>query len=603
MTGRSSTSKWSVGCHAHGFAWACFGRQADSHAHAKPWAWHPFNLSGRTTEVRPERRCPSFQTVATRFGIARRFLSASLLVIAGFIASSDQAARVVRAQEPKVPTAQGPPNQDVLKFAGGGVYYVARNLIARRDRLIAQLQSLRSKVDEADITGDEALNRLATLKRDLESLQKRLDENKMLVTPFKMSIQTETVTFDLGSEKLVVITADDVRVESWAGPGVKCFLEKTVFTAGDESAEPQLKALEVVHQRGHFPQIVGRMSSEAEADERKFFDSPIGRKLNEAQRASRKSLVDEISGNYAIYRDFQGKEIDSIRIKGTEYDQNRSILFRTTSDDGTGTLGSTRQRHVKLTVFLPACKSVALRGCLVGLHVQGLKTALAVTNADSRDRDYDGRFEIANHVGPVRVEHVPIQKIDHVQGDVRLLLTEEFSNTGTTNQGNWRLMFAPAPNELDCTNIIGGLSAWCGRMNLKLAGISGPIDVRNEFGDTVLTVDPSTTIAAHRVVSEAGRIDAIVPLGLVDRLPLFAATSHGKVETNADDKVLAERLFGTSGRKPGDFRNWRAFASKSLAGSQFENFGRVALALAGESRPPGLDLISRDGTVAVKVAK
>src|SRR5262249_40577538 len=27
----------SIGCHAHGFAWAWL-----QHAHAKPWAWHPF---------------------------------------------------------------------------------------------------------------------------------------------------------------------------------------------------------------------------------------------------------------------------------------------------------------------------------------------------------------------------------------------------------------------------------------------------------------------------------------------------------------------------------------------------------------------------------
>ena len=33
------------GCHAHGFAWACLGTQLDSHAHAKPWAWHPTRIS------------------------------------------------------------------------------------------------------------------------------------------------------------------------------------------------------------------------------------------------------------------------------------------------------------------------------------------------------------------------------------------------------------------------------------------------------------------------------------------------------------------------------------------------------------------------------
>jgi hypothetical protein len=529
-----------------------------------------------------------------------------LLITAGFLAGSDPVDRVVRAEEPKVPTAQAPPNQDVHYFAVGGVYYVAKDLKQRRDRLIEQMQSLKNQVDESDISGDEALHRLKNLDLDLDSLQKRLDETKMFVTPFKTSTQTDTVTFELGPEKLVVITADDLRVESWAGPGVKCFLEKTVFTAGKEPAEPQLKALEVVHQRGRFPQIVGRTAAEIEADERKFLDSPDGRKLNAAQRVSRNTLVHQISDSYAVYRDFQGKEIDSIQIRGTEYDQNRSISFGTKSDNGGGTLGSTRQRHVKLTVFLPACRSVALRGCLVGLLVQNLKTALVITNADSRDRDYEGRFELTNHVGSVRVEHVPLQKIDQVQGDVRLLLTEEFSNTGTASRGDWRVTYAPAPSALACTNITGSFTAWCGRMKLKLAGLAGQIDVRNEFGDTELKLDRSISKHAHRVVSQAGRIDALVPRALLDRIPLFAATSHGKVETNVDRDVLDELNFGTPGPEPGVIRNWREFVSKSETGSfekQFATIVRMGLALAGEDRSPGLDLISRGGIVAVKIEK
>jgi hypothetical protein len=38
---RSSVRKWSIGCHAHGFAWACKSAWRPKHAHAKPWAWHP----------------------------------------------------------------------------------------------------------------------------------------------------------------------------------------------------------------------------------------------------------------------------------------------------------------------------------------------------------------------------------------------------------------------------------------------------------------------------------------------------------------------------------------------------------------------------------
>jgi hypothetical protein len=313
----------------------------------------------------------------------QRVLPLCLLITAGFLAGSDPVDRVVRAEEPKVPTAQAPPNQDVHYFAVGGVYYVAKDLKQRRDRLIEQMQSLKNQVDESDISGDEALHRLKNLDLDLDSLQKRLDETKMFVTPFKTSTQTDTVTFELGPEKLVVITADDLRVESWAGPGVKCFLEKTVFTAGKEPAEPQLKALEVVHQRGRFPQIVGRTAAEIEADERKFLDSPDGRKLNAAQRVSRNTLVHQISDSYAVYRDFQGKEIDSIQIRGTEYDQNRSISFGTKSDNGGGHPGqhSAKTRQVDgVSAGLPVSRLARLPG------------GVARPELEDCARDYECRF-------------------------------------------------------------------------------------------------------------------------------------------------------------------------------------------------------------------
>jgi hypothetical protein len=535
-----------------------------------------------------------------------RFLRLFLFVAAGFTVSGDRLAHAVRAAEPQYPTAQARPNQAVLKFAGGGVYYVAQDLKKAHDRLMEQMRSLKNQVDDADISGDEALNQLAKLKRELDSLQRRMDEGKVFVTPYKMNKQTDTFTFDVGPEKLVVITADDLKIEGWAGPGVKCVLEKTVLTAGGESAEPHLKALQIVHRHGRAPQIVGQTNAEIDADERRFLDSPDGRKLNEAQRASRHKFVRRIADKYTTtYRDFQGKDIDSIDIKGTEYDQNRSIVFGTTSEGGGGTVGSTRQRHVKLAVFLPPCKAVALRGCMVGLLVQGLTTSLSITNHDSRDRDYEGRFEIRNHVGPVRVEHVPIQRIGNVLGDVRLLLTDEFANSGTSSHGNWRLMNVSAPNELLCTNIGGSFTAWCGRTNLRLERLVGQIDVRNEFGDTVLAVDRSLPQQAHRVVSEAGRIDVVVPRTVLGGLSLFAATNHGKVETNADRSILDELNFGTSGREQGEFHNWRAFVSKAAMNSIQTQFGitqRADLILADEMRSPGLDLVSRGGTVSVKVA-
>ena len=164
-------------------------------------------------------------------------------------------------------------------------------------------------------------------------------------------------------------------------PGIKCVLEKTVLTVGDESAEPHLKALKVNHRLGHAPEIVGRTEAENAADKQKFQQSEVSRKLNDEQRAARRHLVRGIAGDYAAYREFQGKDVDIVGIDGTEFDQNRSITFGTRSAGGDGTFGSVRQRHVFLTVYLPACKSTVLCGCMVGLDVKGLKTALIVTQS------------------------------------------------------------------------------------------------------------------------------------------------------------------------------------------------------------------------------
>jgi hypothetical protein len=502
------------------------------------------------------------------------------------------------------PAAQAPPKSAVLKHAQGGVYYVAKDLKDRRDQLIQQMRLLKNQVDQVGISGDEALKQLAGLKRDLEVLQKVLDSKKVFVSPYKVNTQIDTTTFDLGSEKLVVITADHLKVEGWDGPGIKCVLEKTVLTVGDESAEPHLKALKVIHRLGHTPEIVGRTEAENEADEQKFQQGTIGRKLNDGQRAARRRMVREIADDYAVYREFQGKDVDIVGVEGTEFDQNRSISFGTRSAGGDGAMGSVRQRHVFLTVYLPPCKSTALRGCMVGLDVKGLKTALIVTNRDSRDRDYDGRFEIHNHIGSVRVEHVPIQRIENVQGDVTLLLTDEFANTGTSSRGNWRLMFTVAPNELECAHVLGRFTAWCGRVNLTLRHLGGGIDVRNEFGDTTLSIDHPLAPQAHRVVSEAGRIDVVLPNSVLGRFMLFAATSYGRVETNADGETLDDLMFWTRGREPSEFCNWRAFISKSAIAAwdkRFEVMHRPALVLAAENRSPGLDLISRGGTVTVNV--
>src|SRR5262249_28250367 len=157
--------------------------------------------------------------------------------------------------------------------------------------------------------------------------------------------------------------------------------------------EEHLKGLSVRHTHGKAPQVVGRTEAEVEAEEQAFLASEKGKALDDKSRQARQALVREIAESFSVYRDFQGKDIDTFEIVGLTHQQgNRQITVDIKSPNGGGSLGSDWRRHAALTVYVPKCKAVVLRGCLVGLDVSGLDANLILTSADSHNRNYDGTF-------------------------------------------------------------------------------------------------------------------------------------------------------------------------------------------------------------------
>ncbi|HVX60934.1 MAG TPA: hypothetical protein VHC19_10040, partial [Pirellulales bacterium] len=148
------------------------------------------------------------------------------------------------------------------------------------------------------------------------------------------------------------------------------------------------------------------------------------------------------------------------------------------------------------------------------------------------------------------------------------------------------------------------------RSTLKLEAISGRIDVRNEAGNTELSSRLSPD-AAHRIVSECGRIEVHATAEALSKLPLLAVTGQGAVRTNADSTLLSGTNFTTGNPVDGSRRNWRGVKTNrvNLRGMEashpfdpeafLEQARRPAAALAGEARSAGLDLISRSGAVVV----
>jgi hypothetical protein len=81
-----------------------------------------------------------------------------------------------------------------------------------------------------------------------------------------------------------------------------------------------------------------------------------------------------------------------------------------------------------MTVYVPPCEALAVRGSLVGLDVQDVVCDLVLTTHDSRDRKYDGSFAVSGVTGNVTINQVPVRTLSQVTGNVRFVATNEFVN-------------------------------------------------------------------------------------------------------------------------------------------------------------------------------
>jgi hypothetical protein len=510
----------------------------------------------------------------------------------------------VRAADVK---ADAPPGQVVLRHTPGGAYFVAAPLKKEYDRLLAQVQALQADLDADRATGPDVLAELKDLQARLEKLRTEIDQKKVLVSPLKVHTQVEEMTFDLGPERLLVITADRVRVLGWEGPQIKCVLEKTVLAPGDQPADEHLRGLKIVHHLGPAPGIVGKSQAERDADEQKFLATEDGRKMTDAARKGRNDLLREIAAAHAPYAAFQGKAIDTVEIDGLTFEQgNRQVGVEIRSPGGGASSGSDWQRRAALTVYVPACKALAVRGCQGSLEVRGVSAPLVLTNDGSHDRDYDDTFVVRDLAGPLTAVNVPLDLVDGVRGDVTLNCTTEMVNTGTVHDAarGDRTLYTPPPRALTCRNIDGGLTAWFTRSDLKVEKVSGRLDVRNEFGNTAVTLADPLADKAHRILSESGRIEVRLSANSLGNLPLQALTNCGTVRTDAPEDVLEDTSFMLGRDHGGASRDWRGVKSVRKGGAAgggdfFAATDRLAAVLEGRDRSPGLDLISRCGVVRV----
>ena len=346
---------------------------------------------------------------------------------------------VVGADDDQTVHGEAPPEYGVLGHTRGGAFFVPKDLLEKQDQLLARVGRLKADIAAGRIKGEAALAELKTLEPQLDSLRKELQSKKVLVSPVKVQKQTEELLFDLGPERMLIVTADHLRVIGWDGPKVKCVLEKTLLAAGDKPEPDEFKALKLTHRLGQAPELVGRTAEAVSEEEKKFLAEHSAKPLSESQMAGRRQLVAEIQSNYAPYRAYQGKEVDIVGIEGLSGAQgNRQITVDIRSPRGGANVGSDWRRQAMLTVYVPRCQGLLLRGCLVGLDVENVAAPLIVTDSDSLDRDYNGAFQIKKLDGPLTLFNVPLDRVEQVQGDVKIMATVEYANTGTHYEGDER---------------------------------------------------------------------------------------------------------------------------------------------------------------------
>ncbi|MDB5390050.1 MAG: hypothetical protein JWM11_5696, partial [Planctomycetaceae bacterium] len=470
---------------------------------------------------------------------------------------------VVRSEQPQTPEAKAPPNHVILKHTRGGVFYITKPLKERYDAVRARIMRLNTDLQHDKLTADMAIPQLDQLQEELIQLRKEIEQKKVLVSPLNVHQQEETTLFELGPNKLLVITSDQIQLETWDGPQIKCVLIKNVLAQADEKPDAHFKGLRIVHQHGLAPNIVGRTEAQIAAEEKLYLASPAGQALTKPQQEGRAKLVHEIAGSFADYQRFQGQEIDTLAVEGLLHNEgNRHLTMRTQSSGGDGNLGSDWQRQAQLLVSVPVgCRVVAVRGCLVGVDVHGLKSDLILTNHESKDREYDGQFEVRDLQGRLRVKDVPIQVIEHVRGDVSLTVTEEFANSGTTHSGGLRVSYVPSASKCSIKDIAGNLTAWFARSDLEVAKISGKIDIRNDFGDTKLSLNQTVEDQPHRIVSLGGNIETHFSPDTPKTLQVLALTNHGSVTTDFPQDRLDDTSFSTHDSTTNSRRNWRGMIS------------------------------------------
>ncbi len=407
----------------------------------------------------------------------RPWLTLTLVLGAGLAPASGDEPKSKQETRP-----QAPGDYRIFEQDMAGAYFIARPLMEKYDALRKRAASLRAEIDGARIDPGKARAEVAALQRQLSDLMRTIDNAKLYIPGASVHKRTETTHVAIKPDDLLLVDCGDVDVRGWDGPDVQCVLEKTVLDDDSGKVADDFAGIELVARKGSGKEFFGFYLDVR--DQAKFKDN--------------QDLQTELQR--FVFPEFLGREFPYITVKGLNYQEgNRQIQVTVTSERGDGFASGQWRRHAMLTLLVPKCQRVGIRGGLGRLKVRDLNAGLSVLGQGNRD--YTTVYEVANLGGPLAADNIPIQRIVGVKGNVSVTATAYMENTDGGYGPDGVTSRVLDPKDSVYRNIEGDLLARFCRANLMIGDVVGRVDVENDFGNTVWQTDRELAQKAdHRVV-------------------------------------------------------------------------------------------------------
>jgi hypothetical protein len=484
------------------------------------------------------------------------------------------AASIVMADDTQKKGARAPADFVVFKSERAGAYFIAKPLMDQYEGLLRQVGALRAEINEARITGSEARRQIDRLQGELEALIRKIDVAKLYIPGAPVHTKSVTTSFVLGADDVLFIECSNVEIQGSDGPEVRCVLEKVVLGEGETEVADDFAGIELISRRragkelfGFYVKIAGRAEWKADWDRFPF-------------------------------KDYLDQDFEYLTVKGLTHEEgNRQIQLEMHNEQGAGVNASEWRRHAKFTVFVPKCRRVGVRGALGGFKVSKLNASLSVEG--NGNRDYGVTYEVTDLVGALAADNIPIHHIDGIHGNASIIATAYAGNTSTTYDARGVTMTGEGPKASVYRNIDGDLQVRTCRADLLLERITGRIDVENDFGRTIFVAHRPLAQQDHRLVSQSGTIELRLGGEALGSLGVGLFTECGVVHLDPETRVAFETKMFTSAIGDIVQRSWHGFVRKQDHGTGGgpDLFDRVSAVLLNRPRAPGLDVISRGGTI------